>query len=69
MIEPLKCAHCGETKSREGFVALTEPASLPNPGWTRNVLHPAGAVLRIECARGFGAIIPETTGYLIKATF
>lgn len=66
---PLKCAHCGETRSREGFVALTEEAIISGPdvfGGSRWL--PRGALLRIECARELGAAIPETTSYLITET-
>lgn len=68
----MRCAHCGETRPRDGFVALTEEATIPLHGVMRGargdapVRLPPGALLAVECARELRELMPETTAYLLS---
>jgi hypothetical protein len=52
---PIRCDHCGETDSREGFLEVDTAATL------EGVKLEAGDRLRVECARRLGFEPTEPT--------
>jgi hypothetical protein len=62
MSEALKCAHCGEVWSEEGFVEVARFTGIARGNQEEIVLRGVrlrvGDVLRIECARDLGFDFP-----------
>jgi hypothetical protein len=53
MSGPIACAHCGETKSWEGFLRVV------SPGLLGGVFVAAGSDVRVECCRAAGVYVPD----------
>ena len=63
MSQPLQCAHCGETKSMEGFVQPSFDIIIGT------ILVKQGSPIRIECARAAGYDVPVQERYEFTVRF